>query len=187
MRFWALSIVLASFCVVAVPQEVKHLPTLESCASDLNLWSSEISGWPNPSVEQGRRGTKRLTFAVIGARASSIGDCIGAYPILNRARPNELPAPASLLNIYLQETTQRYLNFIDRHDFWLSSCKKMRRGSVDERTRDRRPCPPRFSGLRSSSRIRETVASDTLSRIAIRAIVQTIAAKLKNLRATISV
>jgi hypothetical protein len=116
MRFLAFSMLSLSFFATAIPQEVKHAPTLQSCAADLNLWTSQIPGWPNPSMEQARQGTKPLTFQVMGARVSSLSDCSGAYPILTHSRSNELSALESLLNIYLTETSGRYFNFLDRHD-----------------------------------------------------------------------
>jgi hypothetical protein len=104
-----------AFTTFAVPQEVKHAPTLQSCAADLNLWTSQIPGWPTPTVEQNREGTKSLTVLEMAGRISSIAECIGAHPILDKAKPGELPAPSSLTLVYDEELKLRLFDFIDRH------------------------------------------------------------------------
>lgn len=104
-----------AFTLIAVPQEVKHAPTLQNCAADLNLWTSQISGWPTPTDEQEQESTKSLSVREMRLRASSIGDCTGAYPALMKARPNELPATFSLVIVYDRQIKARLWAFLDRH------------------------------------------------------------------------
>jgi hypothetical protein len=104
-----------AFSTFAVPQEVKHAPTLQSCAADLNLWTSQIPGWPTSRTEQDQEATKSLTVHEMKSRISSIAECVGAYPVLNKARPDELSAVLSLTLIYDQQIKARLFDFLERH------------------------------------------------------------------------
>jgi hypothetical protein len=44
--------------MLATSQEVKHAPTFQLCEADLNLWSSQIPGYPTSTSEQDQEGTK---------------------------------------------------------------------------------------------------------------------------------
>lgn len=95
-------------------QDIQHAPRLETCAADVNLWTSEIPDWPNPSLDQVREGTKPLSERVIRDRIVSITHCSSAYPQLNQARSGELAASA-LTTAYELELQQRLFDFLDRH------------------------------------------------------------------------
>ena len=110
------SVLILVVCVNAMPQEVKHAPTLQSCVADLNLWTSQIPGWPNPSAEQAREGTKALTVQEMRGRTISLGNCSSAYPALNRSKSNELSPSFSLTVVYDGEIQERLRNFLDRHN-----------------------------------------------------------------------
>lgn len=99
----------------AIPQEVKHAPTLDSCAADLNLWISQIPGWPTSTGVQDQEGTRSLTAQEITKRGAYLNDCGQAYPVLNKNRPGELSAIASLGLIYESEIQRRLFHFLDRH------------------------------------------------------------------------
>jgi hypothetical protein len=110
------SVLILVVCVNAVPQEVKHAPTLQSCVADLNLWTSQIPGWPNPSAEQAREGTKPLTVQEMNGRGLSVSNCASAYPALYRGKSNELSPALSLTTLYDGEIQERLMNFLDRHN-----------------------------------------------------------------------
>jgi hypothetical protein len=75
MKFIILSVGVFLSCAASMSQEVKHAPTFQSCAADLNLWTSQIPGWPNPSVEQSRGGTKNLTVQEMRGRVLAVSEC----------------------------------------------------------------------------------------------------------------
>lgn len=116
MKSLCIAVLLFTFCATTVPQEPKHAPTLQSCTADLNLWTAQIPGWPDSSAEQDREGTKPLTFSEMAARVKSINNCVHAYPALNRAATGELSVPFSLIDIYQREITNRYVDFLERHN-----------------------------------------------------------------------
>jgi hypothetical protein len=99
----------------AVPQEIAHAPALQSCTADLNLWTSQIPGWPIPTPEQGQEGTKSLTVHEITNRISYLSDCAQAYPVLNKNRTGELSALSSLTLVYESEIQMRLFHFLGRH------------------------------------------------------------------------
>jgi hypothetical protein len=108
---------LLTLAAFAPAQEVEHAPTLESCAADVNLWTSQIPGWPNPSAEQLRQGTKDVTVQRLRGRTVSLFDCSSAYPALIRnPAPGTVSASFSLVTLYYIEIEERYRNFLDRHD-----------------------------------------------------------------------
>jgi len=84
--------------------------------ADLNLWTSQIPGWPNPNSEQAREGTKALPVQEMRGRVISLGHCSNAYPALNRSKPNELSPWFSLTTVYQGEIEERLMNFLDRHN-----------------------------------------------------------------------
>jgi hypothetical protein len=104
-----------TFATFAFPQEIKHAPTFQSCNADLNLWASQIPGFPTSTVEQDRDGIKPLTTHEMINRTSYLNDCGQAYPGLNKNRPGELSALFSLGLIYEQEIQRRLFHFLDRH------------------------------------------------------------------------
>ena len=91
-------------------------PTIQSCIADLNLWTSQIPGFPNTTAEQIRAGTKSLTMQQISAREISIEDCSNAYPALMKSKEGHEPAALSLLTIYAMEEKDRYFDFLLRHN-----------------------------------------------------------------------
>ena len=111
----ALTLILAVF-VTPAPQEVKHAPTLQSCTADLNLWTSQIPGWPKPSTEQIREGTKTLTVKEMQDREVYIGDCANAYPAeVNRPKNDGVSASLYLIMVYDIEIEERLFGFLRRH------------------------------------------------------------------------
>lgn len=110
----ALTLILA-VVVTAAPQEVKHAPTLQSCTADLNLWTSQIPGWPKPSTEQIREGTKALTVKEMQEREAYIGDCANAYPEVNRAKNDGVSTSLYLIMVYDIEIEERVFGFLRRH------------------------------------------------------------------------
>jgi hypothetical protein len=108
-----------AFTTFAIPQETKHAPTFQSCDADLNLWSSQIPGFPTSNPQQTQEGTKSLTFHEMTDRASYLNDCAQAYPTLNKNRPGELSQLASLSLMYMSEIQARLFHFLRRHDLTL--------------------------------------------------------------------
>jgi hypothetical protein len=98
-----------------IPQEIKHAPALQSCAADLNLWASQIPGWPIPTLDQLESGTKSLTVDEMEGRVSSMNECFQSYPLLQKSSPGDLPAALSLMGFYQQEVQLRYFSFLVRH------------------------------------------------------------------------
>jgi len=80
LRLLGISGLMLVFCATAGTQDVKHAPTFEACVADLNLWTSQIPGWPTRHMDQVREGTKDLTVSEMVARSQSLEECIGAYP-----------------------------------------------------------------------------------------------------------
>jgi hypothetical protein len=117
MKKWQLAIAVSVFAIaiLALPQDVKHAPTLQSCIGDINLWSSQISGFPEPSYDQVRGGTKSLTMHEIDGRRESMGDCVSAYPVLGKGKSGDLSAVMSLSSYYGTEVEMRYVDFLNRH------------------------------------------------------------------------
>jgi hypothetical protein len=103
-----------AFTIFAIPQEIKHAPTLESCTADLNLWTSQISGFPTSTAEQDQEGTKSLTVHELTNRVTYLNDCAQAFPALNKNRPGELSTLASLSFIYESEIHRRLYHFLHR-------------------------------------------------------------------------
>jgi len=97
-------------------QQVKHAPTFQACSADLNLWSSEIRGFPTSTSEQDEESTRTLTLEEMSNRVSYLNDCAQAYPVFNRNRPGELSALSSLCLVYMQEMQVRLFHFLARHD-----------------------------------------------------------------------
>jgi len=58
-----------------VGQEIKHAPTFQSCQADLNLWTSQIPGFPTSTSEQDQEGTESLTVHEMTNRMSYLNDC----------------------------------------------------------------------------------------------------------------
>ena len=114
----AIALIVSVFVLTAVtiPQEVKHAPSLQSCEADLRLWASQLEGWPNPSMDQIHAGTKSLTFDELAGRMFSISKCEESYPILQRSKSGELSFPTTLVSYYKLEETERYIDFIVRHN-----------------------------------------------------------------------
>jgi hypothetical protein len=104
-----------AFAASAVSQGIKHAPTLESCSADLNLWTSQIPGFPTSTAEQDQAGTKALTVAETTSRLSHLDECSRAYTALNKNRIGELSELFSLELIYVQEIQIRRLHFLSRH------------------------------------------------------------------------
>ncbi len=111
----AIAALVFAIAVVAVSQDVKHAPTFQSCVGDINLWSSQIPGFPEPSYDQVRSGTKSLTVHEIDGRRKSMGECIGAYPVLGKGQTSDLSAAMSLNSYYDDEVEMRYFDFLNRH------------------------------------------------------------------------
>src|ERR1700687_389322 len=123
MRKYVLTAVLSAFVAVflyahAVPHEIKHAPTLQSCSADLNLWSAQIPNWPDPSPEQLHEGVKTLTVEEMSRRVLYLSDCIKAHPVLQRSKPDEPPTYFSLFMFYNGESGDGYLNFLVRHNLF---------------------------------------------------------------------
>jgi len=116
MWLLAVGVMLAELSPLALPQEVKPSPKLEECVADLNLWSSEITGYPNPSVDQIHDSLKSQTLKEIDGRSLSIGACAQAYPELQKAEAGRLSAAQSLLEMYGHERTKMLLDFLVRHN-----------------------------------------------------------------------
>jgi hypothetical protein len=116
MKFLISASMLLAICAATGSQEVKHAPTLQSCVADLNLWTSQIPGWPNPNPEQVREGTKGLTVQEMRGRVLSLNYCTSAYPALNRSKSDELSSSLSLFIVYDNEIQERLMNFLDRHN-----------------------------------------------------------------------
>src|SRR5580658_5196368 len=72
-------LILAVMTASLVAQEVKHAPTFQACDADLNLWSSQIRGFPTSTREQDQESTKSLTVVEMTNRSSYLGDCSQAY------------------------------------------------------------------------------------------------------------
>jgi hypothetical protein len=109
-------LILAVMTASLVGQEVKHAPTFQACDADLNLWSSQIRGFPTSTREQDQDSTKSLTVVEMTNRMSYLGDCSQAYPVFSKSRPGELSVLASLCLVYQQEMQGRLLHFLSRHD-----------------------------------------------------------------------
>jgi hypothetical protein len=107
-----------AFTMFATPQEIKHAPTFQACDADLNLWTSQISGFPISTAEQDQKGTKSLTVHEMTNRDSYLNDCAQAYPAFNKNRSGELSALASLSLIYESEIHRRLYHFLHRHDLY---------------------------------------------------------------------
>jgi hypothetical protein len=107
------TVLAASF--FSISEDVKHAPTLQSCVGDVNLWSSQISNFPEPNVDQLRNGLKPLTIHEIEGRTKSLGDCVNAYPVLGKERNGDLSAAMTLSSFYDSEMQMRYFDFIYRH------------------------------------------------------------------------
>jgi hypothetical protein len=114
MRIWLLA-ASAILVTTTVSQEIKHAPTLQSCIGDINLWSSQIPGFPEPSVDQLRAGTKSLTMHEMDGRTASLAECSSAYPQLGKPQSGDLPANVTLLMYYDDEQNMRYSDFLLRH------------------------------------------------------------------------
>jgi hypothetical protein len=117
MKNWQLAIVVVIFAlaVAAVPQEIKHAPTLQSCVADLNLWTSQIPGFPESNLDQVRSGTRPVTMQEIDGRISSLGECMNAYPVVGRSVGGNMSAAMGLLSCYDVEKESRYVDFLHRH------------------------------------------------------------------------
>lgn len=111
----AVAIVGFVLTVAAVPQ-VKHAPTLESCTADINLWTSQLPGFPDTHADQLHNGTKTLTASEMEARIESIGDCADAHPIFKLGQPGQMSPAYALTAYYALETEHRYHTFLLRHD-----------------------------------------------------------------------
>ena len=107
---------LFAIAMVALSQEfLKHAPTLQSCTADINLWSSEIPGFPDPDDDQVRAATKSLTVREIEGRSLYMTECGRAYPALvTHLGPMRLVISA-LIELYDGEVTSRYFDFVERH------------------------------------------------------------------------
>jgi hypothetical protein len=96
--------------------QTKHAPTFEQCVADLNLWTSEIPGWPTGEIEQIRKGTKTLSIRQINERVDSLWDCAFAQPKLMKGDPSkEVPLPLSIIELYQVEIRLRHDDFLVRH------------------------------------------------------------------------
>jgi len=101
--------------IVGLHQDVRHAPTLESCAADINLWTSERPGLPVATLDQLRKAMKPITVQELGGRISALDRCTESHPSLAKALPGE-EAPAELLvALYNGEMKQRLMDFLDRH------------------------------------------------------------------------
>ncbi len=99
-----------------VTGQTKHAPTFDQCVADLNLWTSEIQGWPSPEIEQVRKATKNLSVPQINERVDSLWDCALAHPRLMKGDPStEVPVPLAIIELYHVEIRQRYSDFLVRH------------------------------------------------------------------------
>lgn len=108
-------VVLVALSGFAVPQEIKHAPTLQSCVGDINFWSSQIPGFPEPSFDQMRGGLKSLTMQEMDGRTSSLTDCVNAYPNLGKGQNGDMSAALTLSFYYGTEEQVRYFDFLHRH------------------------------------------------------------------------
>ncbi|HXY09344.1 MAG TPA: hypothetical protein VEI52_15990 [Terriglobales bacterium] len=118
MKNWKLTVSVGIVAVAATVAlaEPKHAPTLESCIADVNLWSSQIPGFPDATLDQVRSGTKGLTMHEISVRVSSISDCVAAYPMIGQGQKGSLSAATTLIMFYDYELKIRYSNFLVRHN-----------------------------------------------------------------------
>jgi hypothetical protein len=119
LRLLGISGLMLVFCATAGSQDVKHAPTFEACTADLNLWTSQIPGWPNPNLDQVREGTKNLAMSEMDRRLDSLGECSGAYPAFLKSKSNEIPAMLALIQVYHAERAERMLDFLSRHNLLL--------------------------------------------------------------------
>jgi hypothetical protein len=116
MRIWQVAIgAVVAIIVVAAAQDVKHAPSLTSCVGDINLWSSQLPGFPNPSSDQMRSGLKSMPLRELDGRTSSLTDCVNAYPALGKGQNGDMSAAVTLSFYYGLETQTRYMDFIFRH------------------------------------------------------------------------
>lgn len=118
MRNRPVLVVALFLCVVGRGQEVRHAPTLEACAADMNLWRGEIPATSdiNNSI---RTGTKNLTVKGMQKRIEYIQDCASAYPqLLQSGDSSRVPLTVSLVIEYRTEITQRLTDFLERRDLW---------------------------------------------------------------------
>ena len=115
-RLIAFSVFAFAVCATAGAQDVKHAPTFETCTADLNLWTSQIPGWPRPNLDQVRDGTKDLAVSEMTKRAEFLNECTGAYPAFLKSGRDEIPATLSLLQVYEGERGTRMLHFLTRHN-----------------------------------------------------------------------
>jgi hypothetical protein len=115
MENWklALSVGMLATAAIAGPQEVRHAPSFQQCIGDINLWSSQLPGFPETSLDQLRSGTKPLTAVELEGREQSMAECVSAYPVLGRGQPDHLPAAITLTSYYDDEIQQRYVRFLD--------------------------------------------------------------------------
>jgi hypothetical protein len=108
--------VLIALSVLAVPQDVKHAPTLQSCVGDINLWSSQIQNFTEPTYDQVREGLKAITMHEIEGRTKSLATFVSAYPMLGKGQDGNLSAAMTLSSYYDTEMQVRYFDFLYRHE-----------------------------------------------------------------------
>jgi len=118
MKNWTLAVSVGLVAVAATVAlaEPKHAPTLQSCIADVNLWSSQIPGFPDATLDQVRSGTKGLTMHEISVRVSSISDCVVGYPMIEQGQNRSPSAATTLIMYYDDELEIRYSNFLMRHN-----------------------------------------------------------------------
>jgi hypothetical protein len=117
VKNWKLvsSAAILALATVTVAQDAKHAPTLESCADNISLWSSQMPGSPEPSNEQLRTWLKIWTARQIGAATKLIRECASAYPVLGAPKSGHESAALTLTTNFDDEVHTRYLDFIVRH------------------------------------------------------------------------
>jgi hypothetical protein len=118
--FWKMLVACLCLIPTAVPsQDVKHAPTLESCASSINVWISEAMpgiGMKNvPKVEYKSDTYKRLTYIELRFRTSFLYDCIMDHRELIARDDATGWGAATLPPGYEGEMKERLKSFIDRH------------------------------------------------------------------------
>jgi len=117
MKNWKLAVSVGIVAVAAtVALAEPRRPTLQSCIADVNLWSSQIPGFPDATLDQVRSGTKGFTMHEISARISSLSDCVVAYPTMETGQKGNVSGATTLIMFYDDELEMRYSNFLVRHN-----------------------------------------------------------------------
>ncbi len=119
-----LILAIVTFPISTVPQKVEQAPFLETCAADLNSWSSGLDGIP--FGDHVRSALKPLTQGEMFRRLAILNSCeesslaqIKAAPVEQRASLDRLGIFSGkiqhLRESYMFERSVRYFDFVVRH------------------------------------------------------------------------